>query len=344
MKNSPSFNIIPQRSGRINLVLIAFSAVILLGIGCRQSGSGAQFGKAGPFGSGNGVDNSYASNNRQRSSYIGNQPVNGALANQPNSALAGEMQSLTRRLESFDADNQSLNTEVASLQLKLQTANQYNHALKQQLSDTSSRIRQSDLDRQNAIQQFQSSESKYQQLVKDGAASRDRTSQQVGFGGGTAPTGFSGGATIRANNSLVQQMSGLQIPGSQIRMDGDVIRIEIPTDRLFVPGSYRIQPSQLPLLQNISATIRRNFPRQLIGIEGHWDKTPLNPATTTHHQLTATQALSVFDNLVKLGVPESQLFTTSMASNRPRYPQGVTNGVSANRRIELVIYPETIGN
>ena len=124
-------------------------------------------------------------------------------------------------------------------------------------------------------------------------------------------------------------------------MDGDVIRIEFPSDRMFVPGTYQLQPTQLPALQALVGTIRQSFPRQIVGIEAHWDGTPLNPASTSHHQLTATQALSVFDRLTAMGVPKNQLFTMAMGSNRPRHAQSMANGISPNRRIELVIYPET---
>ena len=72
---------------------------------------------------------------------------------------------------------------------------------------------------------------------------------------------------------------------------------------MFVPGTYQIQPAQMPLLQNIVGTIKESFPRQIIGIEAHWDNTPLNPPTATHHQLTATQALAVFDQLVRWDCP-----------------------------------------
>ena len=139
----------------------------------------------------------------------------------------------------------------------------------------------------------------------------------------------------------MQQLNSINIPGGDARMDGDIIRVEFPTDRLFTSGSYRVQSAQLPVLQNIASTIRESFPRQIVGIEAHWDGTPLNPPGTTDHQLTATQSLAVFDELVRLGLPSKQLFTMAMASNRPRHRQQSVGGVSPNRRIELVIYPES---
>ena len=294
---------------------------------------------------------------RPQQSYIGNQPVapapNIGAYQQQYAQISGEVQRLNQRIGAYDSDNQLLNTEVAALQQKLQLANQYNQTLKDQLGDTSNRIQLSEMEKQAALQQLASAQMQYEQLNRiaqnnpnagftnqpqnSGTQSQNRLAS---FSGNTAPTQF-GGATIRANNSLMQRLSQIQIPGGQARMDGDVIRIEFPSDRVFVPGTYQIQPAQLPVLQNIAGTIRNSFAKNIVGIEAHWDGTPLNPSTTTHHQLTATQSLAVFDNLVRLGLPKNQLFTMAMASNRPRHPQGTVGGVSPNRRIELVIYPET---
>ena len=135
-------------------------------------------------------------------------------------------------------------------------------------------------------------------------------------------------------------LNNINIQGGQARMDGDVIRIEFPSDTMFVPGTYQIQPAQAPVLQSLVRTIRQDFPRQIIGIEAHWDGTPLNPPGTTDHQLTATQALAVFNNLLRLGLPSDQIFTMAMGSNRPRHPRSNQNGISPNRRIEIVVYPE----
>lgn len=345
MKNNvPSTNVRKIRVG-FGLLWVVVLTVVLLSAGCRQPTGGAQvgqsgtglFGQSGPF----------AANSQQHSSFVGNQMVNGDQANQAYGALAGEAQRLKQSVGAFDLDNESLNIEVAALQRKLQLANQYGQTLKTQLADTSSRVQRSDMERQSALERLAATEAKYQQMAKNGLPNASGNSgqsaqRQVGFGGGAVPSQFAGGATIRANNSLRQLVSEIQIPGSQIRMDGDVIRIEIPTDRLFVPGTYQIQPAQLPLLQDISSTLRQSFGKKMIGIEAHWDNTLLNPPTTTHHQLTTTQALSVLDQMVRLGVPKGQLFTMAMAGNRPKYPQGVSNGVSPNRRIEFVIYPETV--
>lgn len=262
--------------------------------------------------------------------------------------LASQLNSLNQRVVALDSDNQLLNTELASLKQKLQLANDYGQTLKQQLAESSRQIQQFGGQNQSTVQQLASAQQRIRELEGEvrlasqnaAASSGPNRFASAGFGG-NSPTQLPASATLRANNSLLQKINEINIPGGQARMDGDVVRIEFPSDKMFSPGSYQIQPAQLPALQGIVGTIRQSFPKQIVGIEAHWDGTPLNPATTTHHQLTATQALSVFDRLVAMGVPRTQLFTMAMGSNRPRYDQNVARGLSPNRRVELVIYPET---
>jgi flagellar motor protein MotB len=307
-------------------------------------------------------------NNSSPQSTSGPQGVNGNFGgqfepstlaqNQQLSQMATEVGNLSQRLSATDSDNQLLNTEVAGLRQKLELANQYNQTLKEQLADTSGRIQQTELEKQRALAQAEDIRQRLQQVAANNPNSQGFSGQFRQAAASDQPeTGFDrfadrdsalgrgqiqfASATIRANNSLMRRLSEINIPGGDARMDGDVIRIEFPSDRLFVPGTYQITPSQRPLLSEVVATVRRSFPRQIIGVEAHWDNTPLNPPGTTDHQLTATQSLAVFEELIRLGLPRRQLFTMGMASNRPRHAQSSSGGVSPNRRIELVIYPES---
>ena len=271
--------------------------------------------------------------------------------------LASQVNSLSQRVTAYDTDNQLLNTELASLKQKLQLSESYGQTLKQQLADSAGQIQQFDLERQGSAQQLAAAQQQLQQLQQQNQQAQQQLAdaRQAEYGQNPnvngarfAQAGFAGGsaaslpaASLRANNTLLQRLNEINIPGGQARLDGDVIRIEFPSDNMFVPGTYQLQPTQLPVLQGIVGSIRQSFPKQIVGIEAHWDGTQLTPATTSHHQLTATQALAVFDRLVAMGVPRNQLFTMAMGSNRPRHSQASSGGISPNRRIELVIYPET---
>lgn len=304
--------------------------------------------------------NGAVANNNGYSSSSGLQQPNLNPQAYAQNQLASQVNSLNQRVTAYDADNQLLNTELASLKQKLQLSESYGQTLKQQLADSASQIQQFDLERQGSAQQLAAAQQQLQQFSQQNQQIQQLQQQlaearqadygqnpnvngarfaQAGFAGGSA-TGLPA-ASLRANNTLLQRLNEINIPGGQARMDGDVIRIEFPSDNMFVPGSYQLQPTQLPVLQGIVGAVRQNFPKQIVGIESHWDGTQLNPATTSHHQLTATQALAVFDRLVAMGVPRNQLFTMAMGSNRPRHSQTTANGINPNRRIELVIYPET---
>lgn|GEM_PF-420335 len=246
-------------------------------------------------------------------------------------SLAGQVQTLNTRLGQFDTDNQQLHSELASYRQKLQAAGDYNYQLKQQLTDSIAQLRQIQNDKLNLEQQLAAARLGGQ----DSGFANGQNGMLAGSGGAAVPSQLPGTAVLRANNSLLQQLPQLRIPGVTAQMDGDVIRVEVPSDPLFVPGSYQISNQHGAMLQEIASAINRSFPRQIVGIESHWDGTPIQPATTSSHQVTASQSLAVFDFLKQTGLPERQLFTMAMGSNRPRHPPG-----TANRRVEIVIYPE----
>ncbi len=291
-----------------------------------------------------GNTNRFANNVNAAGNAIGIQ-TNSPEQYQQFQAMAEQLRIANQRLSAYDSDNQLLNTELAAHKQKLQLANQYSQTLKEQLGDTSNQARVAINERQSAMQQLASMQQRLQQTNQNPQSiaarnSRGTPGQLAGYTSGGNPNSL-GSATIRANNSLMSSLSRIQIPGGQARMDGDVIRIEFPSDQMFVPGTYQIQPARQPMLRNLVGTIQQNFPNQIIGIEAHWDGTPLSPAGTSDHQLTATQSLALFDQLVGLGLPRKQMFTMAMASNRPRHSASSFGGTSPNRRLEVVIYPES---
>ena len=313
---------------RFLTILLLFTAALT---GCRQP-VGSQATNQAPFGAVYGNSQTAANTSNFPFGLFGsNKPGDPIQTDSPEqyqkfSELAQQINTLNQRLGSVDSDNQQLQTDIAALQQKLQVANAYNQQLKQQLADNASQFQQLASRQQNAEQKL----AQYKQ------------SAQLASSPGDPPTQMAGAATLPANNSLLQKVTNVQIAGAETRMDGDVIRVEMSSDRLFTPGSYQIQPSQIPNLSNLVATVRQHFPRQIIGIEAHWDGTPLNPPTTTHHQLTATQSLAVFNELKRQGISDNQMFTMGMGSNQLRHSSEIKDGISPNRRIEIVIYPDTV--
>ena len=67
-----------------------------------------------------------------------------------------------------------------------------------------------------------------------------------------------------------------------------------------------------------------------------------SPQYPTSHHLSVAQATAIYDALRRAaGVPQQQLFVIGHGSNHPKMSNGTEAGRQANRRIEVVVYPET---
>ena len=223
---------------------------------------------------------------------------------------------LSRRVQLLDDNNRQLHTQLAQSEQQSTVYRDELELVRKQLSDTTGRLESSSI------------------------AARDAQKRVQGL---QASSQIRGNATIRANTNLRQQGSRLNLKGVPVRQDGDVIRIAVPSDQLFQPGTATMH-DQAPLtLDPIVAQLRSVFPRQRIGIEGYTDNAPLyGGQVATSHQLASAQAASVLDLMTRRGgMPLNQLFTVAQGANNPRQSNATAAGRAANRRIEIVIYPET---
>ncbi|MFM7293048.1 MAG: flagellar motor protein MotB [Planctomycetia bacterium] len=141
-------------------------------------------------------------------------------------------------------------------------------------------------------------------------------------------------------------MGQLARPGVETRFHGNVVRLEVPADRLFEGGSAALLPGGSALLTEVAGEIDRVFPKHFIGIEGHVDTEPVPQSSWgSPHQLTAARATTVFDFFTtRTPLRQGQLFLVAHGSNHPVVSNATAAGRTRNRRIELVIYPERIGS
>lgn len=225
-----------------------------------------------------------------------------------------QVQNLSQQVNRYNLDNADLHQQIASLKQQLQSTSEANRQLQSQLTNA------------------QTQASQYQKLAQE-TEQRMQVLQASSSGTGNA---FQG-ATIRANNSLLQNMEQLKISGVTVIPDSDMIRVAIPSDYLFQAGNYQLQPSSTTLLNRLAAVIRQYYPSQIVGIEAHWHG---GQDALNEHQITTGQAMAVMNQLVSSGLPSSQMFVMGYGSNKPRYSNASPQGQSANRRVELVIYPE----
>lgn len=229
--------------------------------------------------------------------------------------LTSQVQDLNRRVGQLDLNNADLHRQLAQVEQQKKMAEEQASLFQKQLADIATKYRDTQVAKTEADKQI--------------------TALQ-------ASTRLRGGATITANNSVQQSLSTVSIPGLEIRQDGEVIRIEVPADKLFTPSSAQLTTDGYRILDEIASAVQRSYPRQRIVIEGHTDDSFAgNP--TGAHALASQQAGAVFQQLVQRGrLPAQQLSVLALGENHPLASNGTAAGKAKNRRVEIVVYPDAM--
>ncbi|HVX14890.1 MAG TPA: OmpA family protein [Pirellulales bacterium] len=230
-------------------------------------------------------------------------------------ALGQRYQELQARMTTLDQDNQEQGQLLAqSLQQRRVLEDQLT-ALQQQLSGTTTQLAK-----------LKESNGEVEKKAEMYAASAKRKI----------------GASISANSSAREPLPKLDLPGVSSRVDGDVIRVELPAGRLFLAGGAQLSPDASALLDEVSTAVARRYADQRIGIEGHTDSDPINnDRWSSNHVLSVARATAVYNYLAaRSRINSSHLIVVGHGANHPLVSNATPAGKERNARIELVIYPE----
>ncbi len=247
-----------------------------------------------------------------------------------NPQLPAQLVESERRLKLLDGDNRQLVTQLAQSQQQTQLSQQREqlateraNLLQRQMQDVSNQLQQARMASNQSNQQFR------------GLSDRVQVEQSL--------QERRGGAKLTANTSSKIGSEPLRDLGYVVANEGSVVRLRVPADQLFQPGTAQLSPSAAGILDRISETLKQSYGRQRIAIEGHTDNSPLYGGTfSTNHQLAAAQSNAVLEHLTRRNqMPISQLFTLNHGDNYPIADNQSAVSRATNRRIEFVIYPET---
>lgn len=232
-------------------------------------------------------------------------------------AAVQRTEELNERAAALDRDNKELETLLAQARQQSRLLEDQVAVLRDQLGTANTQLAQVTRQQQDASRR-----------VKTLEASQQRRAE----------------ATITANNSLAQRMPAFAIEGVEVRADGDVMRVELPGSRIFEPDSARLLPDAGRLIDEVAMQVLRAYPGHIVGVEGHTDNDPAAAGRWgSNHQLSVGRAMAVYDHLVaRSGAQPGQLFVVGHGSNQPVVSNGTPGGRERNRRVELVVYPETI--
>jgi flagellar motor protein MotB len=247
---------------------------------------------------------------------------------------------LRRRALELDTNNSELHAQLAQTEQQNRLLEDQMQLLRQQLNDAATQLSTALESQRDTEQRILQAQSDSQQQIA--SAHRDAEQRVSAL---QASMQRRGSATITANSSLRRDLTPVSIAGLLVRPDGDVIRVEMPADRIFAPGTAALQDSAVTLIDQVAAAVRQNYPQQTIGIEAHTDRAPLQGTKWRNpHQLTAAQAMSVFEQFTgRHQFPTQQLFVLGHGANYPVASNATPAGQQRNRRVEIVIYPETVG-
>ncbi len=230
-------------------------------------------------------------------------------------ALSRQNQELQSRAGSLDQDNQELKTLLAQSRQRSMVLREQLALVQGQLSGVTSQLAR----------------------LREEKKAGDRKTQAL-----TASLHQGGGVSAGPNGTSLDTLPAIQAPDVEVRRDGDVIRIELPSSKLFESGTANVRPEAEALITEVAAELIRIYPDQMIGVEGHTGSDPVYSSQwRNNHRLSVAQALEVYEILInRTQLQTKQLFVVGHGGNHPVVSNGTYAGKERNRRVELVVYPE----
>lgn len=143
--------------------------------------------------------------------------------------------------------------------------------------------------------------------------------------------------------SLEAEIAKGDIKIKQVR---DRLTINMVDRVLFDSGQSKVKPAGLQVLKQVS-DILKNVADKQIRIEGHTDNVPigvkLKERFPTNWELSTARATSVVRYLIEEGgVDRASLSAVGYADTKPLAGNDTEEGRTANRRIEIALYPKDL--
>ncbi len=113
---------------------------------------------------------------------------------------------------------------------------------------------------------------------------------------------------------------------------------------LFDSGKAELRGSAHPILDSV-AKVLQQVPEQPVGVEGHTDNQPIKRSGWADNKaLSIARANAVVDYLVeKQGIGRRRLTAIGYGEEHPIAPNDTVRGRQKNRRVEIVILPQSSG-
>jgi len=247
-------------------------------------------------------------------------------------SLQKELVDVNARVASLASGKTTAQEEIARLQLS-ERDQELNERLKAEAAEKI-RLEQERAARVAEIQQ-------QQEQLKAEAADKTRLEQE------RAAKDAEIQRLTRTHEELTKSLQAEIAKGDiKIKQVRDRLTINMVDRVLFDSGQSKVKPSGLKVLKQVS-DILKNVTDKQIRIEGHTDNVPigvkLKDRFQTNWELSTARATSVVRYLIEEGgVDRANLSAVGYADTKPIASNETEEGRTANRRIEIALYPKDL--
>lgn len=238
------------------------------------------------------------------------------------------------------AENDSLKSELASLQKKSDDLSTQNIAIQDQLNKTTAEKDQLVTDRKKlekilnsksltkTVYEMRQENARLKADIDDLKKSKETEVQSV----------------KKTYEDLVGQMKGEIAQGEvTITQLKGKLTLNVVNEILFESGQAEVKSQGLKVLQKV-VDILKNVHDKNIKIEGHTDNVPITGALAkvypTNWELSAARAINVTKYLQKQGIDPDNLSCVAYGEYKPIADNSTSDGRAKNRRIAIILQPK----
>jgi chemotaxis protein MotB len=121
--------------------------------------------------------------------------------------------------------------------------------------------------------------------------------------------------------------------------DGNMV-ISIPSSITFASGQATLSKDGQKALQNVAATLKKEYPGAKYGIEGHTDSDPIKKSKfSSNRDLSIARAMAVLTYLVEeCKIPDDACVVAGHGQYDPIGSNKTDSDKAKNRRVEIVVH------
>ncbi len=119
-----------------------------------------------------------------------------------------------------------------------------------------------------------------------------------------------------------------------------IVTVRVPGDVAFASGKANLNTTSKNILQQIAATINRQYANSRVRIAGHTDSDPIRKTRSLwrdNYHLSEARAMAVRDYLASQGIPNARMQVIGKGPDQPVTSNKTRSGKAKNRRVEIAV-------